>query len=71
MSQLKVEINDTASIIKFAIIFNNLKNLFDETNNFESGLYFNVWMDQICCCELCLTHLGLQLISKEILLVLI
>ena len=57
MSQLKVEINDTASIIKFAIIFNNLKNLFDETNMYfrESGLYLQC-MDgsQICCCELCL-----------------
>ena len=57
MSKLTVELNDSTSIIKFAIIFNNLKNIFDETNMYfrENGLYLQC-MDgsQICCCELCL-----------------
>ena len=39
MSQLTVELNEPTSIIKFAIIFNNLKNIFDETNMYfrENG----------------------------------
>lgn len=57
MSQLVIELNDATSIIKFAIIFNNLKNVFDETNIYfrESGLYLQ-GMDgsQVCCCEICL-----------------
>ena len=71
MSQLKVELNDTTSIIKFAIIFNNLKNLFNETNMYfrESGLYLQC-MDssQICCCELCLdsTWFSTYTVNKEI-----
>lgn len=71
MSQLNVELNDTTSIIKFAIIFNNLKNLFDETNMYfrESGLYLQC-MDgsQICCCELCLdsSWFSKYTIKKEI-----
>lgn len=51
---LNIEINESKKIIKFAIIFNNLKNIFNETNMYfnENGLYLQA-MDssQICCCE--------------------
>ena len=52
---IDIEINDPKSIIQFAIIFNNLKNLFEETNLYfnKNGLYLQA-MDgsHICCCEL-------------------
>ena len=54
-SNLVIEITDNKAIIKFAVLFNNLKNMFDETNMYfsDSGLYLQA-MDssQICCCEL-------------------
>ena len=52
---LNIEINESKKIIKFAIIFNNLKNLFSETNVYfsDKGLYLQ-GMDtsHICMCEL-------------------
>lgn len=54
-SNLVVELTDSKTIIKFAVLFNNLKNMFVETNMYfnDTGLYLQA-MDssQICCCEL-------------------
>lgn len=52
---MDILISDKKKIIKFAVVFNNLKNIYQETNFYftKKGLYIqSIDASQICCCEL-------------------